>query len=358
MINRRNFLSLLGITLLGVGISMPLSACSELEKMKRQESGGGSSSEFSNNSQAIDCQAYEEPQRLSLFLFNTYIEIQAYCTEELMKMIEDRLLFFENTFSKTVVGSDIYNINHAAGAPMHVQPETIDIISKAEHYSVLSEGLFDISIGGVVELWDFDNEVIPEADLLAEALLHVDYRTIIIDEDTVALMDPETQLDLGAIAKGYIVDDIVGFLESGGCKHALINLGGNAYAHGTRFDGSSWKLGIQDPDEQRGTILAAIAAQDSSLVTSGRYERSFELDGQIYHHILDPRTGMPITNDMASASILSRKSIDGDALSTITFLLGTEHSMDLLEEKPNIEALFIKTDKSMRTTSQVDLELM
>ncbi len=297
---------------------------------------------------------------LVTFLFDTVIEIKAACNQALLDGLEERLVFFENTLSRTIEGSDIYTINHALGGPVTVEPETAELISIALDYSELSGGLFDITIGSVIELWDFEAGILPNTDKLSEALTHVDYRTVSVDGLEVRVSDPEAQLDLGGIAKGYIADEAARFLREGGCTSAFIDLGGNIYTLGEKNDGSSWRIGIQDPNDVRGSILAIVEESDKSIVSSGINERSFEKDGVLYHHLLDPKTGMPAQTGLSGISIVSDLSVDGDALSTIAFLLGEEEGASFIDglassQDKDLQWIFIANDGS--TSSSKNLEL-
>ena len=137
-----------------------------------------------------------------------------------------------------------------------------------------------------------------------------------MEGNTVTFADPETVIDLGGVAKGYIADRLADFLRGEGVTSAIIDLGGNLYCLGSRPGGEPFQVGIQYPYEERQTTIGGLPAENLSVVTSGLYERSFTLDGRLYHHILDPDTGWPVENDLLAVSIVSERSVDGDALST------------------------------------------
>ncbi|MDR3037641.1 MAG: FAD:protein FMN transferase [Coriobacteriales bacterium] len=305
---------------------------------------------------ATEQEVVQSPVRLTEFLFDTVIEITAYCDQELLEAARERLTYFEQIFSRTREGSDIWTLNTAAGATVEVHPETAEVIAQALPFCELSDGLFDITIGTITSLWDFNDAVVPDPGELARALLHIDYRKVLVEGNTVTLADPEAKLDLGAIAKGYIADDIAALLRAGGCASANINLGGNVYVLGNKPDGSPWNVGIQDPLQGRGTVMGRVSVSDTSVVTSGPYERSFELDGVFYHHILDPRTGYPAQTDLASVSIISDSSAEGDALTTTTFLLGKAAALALVEARPSAQAVFVDNNGSVVTTNDAGFE--
>ena len=317
--SRRAFLSLAGAGLLSTAASLGLAGCGTQDA----KASAGSSAK-SDTAQKV--------QSTTLFAFDTVVTISAQCSKKLLNAVSERCTYFENRFSRTVEGSDIWNINNAAGAPVEVAPETAAI-----KYAEDSDGLFDITIGAVSSLWDFVEGVKPDDAAIQAALPHIDYRTITVEGNTVTLSDPEAKLDLGGIAKGYITDDLVSMLKEGGCKNASISLGGNVYVMGESFDGDAWSVGVQDPNGAQDDVLATVAARNRSVVTSGLYERSFEQDGQLYYHILDPKTGYPASTDLKSASIMTKKSVLGDAYSTILFLLGHDRAMELIESDERFE---------------------
>ena len=168
---------------------------------------------------------------------------------------------------------------------------------------------------------------------------------------TVFLTKTGMKLDLGAIAKGYAADDIAHLLISHKIKKAIIDLGGNIYALGEKEPGENWNIGIRDPETERGEPVLSISVNNTSIVTSGIYERFFEVDGKKYHHILDPRTGYPVENELLSVTIVATSSMDADALSTSTFLLGTDKGMSLIEQTKNVDAIFINKKREVKLSS-------
>lgn len=333
-ISRRRFLMLAAGSVCAMAMPAWLAGCSAAQN----DEGDGATAD-----DGADSAAYEV-QSLTLFLFDTVIQISALCAPELMDRISERCRFFEDRFSRTKEGSDIWNINQAHGAPVEVSEETARCIEASLAYSEASGGLFDISIGAVSSLWDFVEGIKPDDDAIKEAVKHVDYRTISVDGTTVTLTDPDAMLDLGGIAKGFITDDLVSMLREAGCKSAMLSLGGNVYVLGESFRGDDWNVGVQDPNGAANDVIASIPARNKSLVTSGLYERSFTVDDVLYHHILDPRTGYPAKTDLASASIVSDSSTDGDAYSTTLFLMGHDKAMDLLNSDERFSGLLVDTN--------------
>ena len=304
--------------------------------------------------------ASQEPEQLTttLFVFDTVVTLTATCSQETLDALADRCQYFESIFSRTIETSDIGRINAAGGEPVEVAPETVDIIEKALRYCEESDGRFDITIGAVSSLWDFKEGVLPEAEAIARAVQHVDYTNVQVDGTTVTLADPESKLDLGGIAKGYIADDLCRMLVESGCASGVVNLGGNVKTVGTKPDGSEWHVGIQDPNDVTGTVVAAVYSQDTSVVTSGLYERQFEKDGERYWHILDPKTGYPVQTDLVSATIISAASIDGDGYTKPLFMMGHDEALAWLNEKDGIEGLVVDANGVITQSDACGAELV
>lgn len=283
---------------------------------------------------------------------------------------------YEKLLSKTLAASEISKINSAAGQAVSVSEETKAVIEKGIGYGKLSGGLFDITIGKASDLWDFheaeemaDSEtdsLLPDEDQLKEAVKHVDYKKISVDGDKVQLADPEMEIDLGGIAKGYIADRVTEYLEERGVISAVVDLGGNIVAIGGKTkeillesgnggEGGDFSIGIKDPQSEDGQLLAVFSASDKTVVTSGTYERYMMVDGVKYHHILDPETGWPIDNDVLSVTIIAEKgcAVDADGLSTTCLALGVEKGLQLIESltEPAVEAVFVDGQGHIYTTS-------
>ena len=299
-----------------------------------------------------------EPISRTGFYFDTVINITIYdkSDETLLDSCMKMCSHYDNLLSTTKENSDIWNINHAGGKPVKVDPETILLLQKALFYADLTNGRFDPTIGGVSSLWNFSGNTpgpVPDKKKIAEALEHVSYKNILLDSSagTVTLSDPLTRLDLGAIAKGYIADQLKKYLKKEGVASAIINLGGNVLLVGNKPDGSDFTVGIQKPFADNSTYIAAVSASDCSLVSSGSYERYFEQDGKMYFHILDSATGYPVETDLVGVTILSDESVDGDGLSTTCFILGLDKGMKLIESIPGTEAAFITKDEHLHYSS-------
>lgn len=282
---------------------------------------------------------------------DTVINIQIYDShdEELARHCLEMCNEYEAKFSRTIETSEIAQINAAGGAPVEVSDDTIKLIKKGIYYCDMSDGAFDITIGSVTSLWDFkaDDPAPPAPEAIAEAVTHVNYRKISIDGNTVRLLDPAAKLDLGAIAKGYIADRIKEYLRDEGVRHALINLGGNVLAIGGKQDGNPFNIGVQKPFNEGGDPITSVRINNKSVVTSGTYQRYFEKDGILYHHILNSSSGNPCNNGLNSVTIITDSSLTADALSTTCFLLGPDAGMKLVNQLDNVDAIFINTDNEL-----------
>lgn len=295
------------------------------------------------------------------FYFNTIITVTVYepgaspdslSASVLVQNCMDMAAYYEQLFSRTVEGSDVWNINHSNTTPVTVSEDTITLLSTALSYAELSEGLVDPTIGTLSVLWDFTGnaQTVPSDMQIEEALSHVNYQSVIIDGNQVALTDPYACIDLGFIAKGYIADRMKEYLLSEGVTSAVINLGGNVLTIGNKPDDSDYTIGVQKPFADTGTALLTLSISDKSVVSSGNYERYFYADNILYHHILSTKDGYPAKSDLSQVTIISSHSVDGDALSTLCFILGYKDGRALIESLPDTEAIFVTSDGNVFKT--------
>ena len=308
------------------------------------------------------CTAKKELPKLSEvgFYLDTVISLTAYTDDDqVLKSAMEECSRYEKLLSATIEGSDIWRINHAEGQPVEVSDDTIEILRCAVQIAELSGGAFDVTIAPVSSIWDFTSgeAVLPEAEEIARAAELVDYTKLELDGNTVRL-PAGMMIDPGGIAKGYIADSVKEWLMDKGVRHAILSFGGNVVGIGTKPDGSDWKVGIQDIDKATGEYMLLSRNNGGSTVTSGIYERGFNLDGIRYHHLLSTETGWPVQNELASVTIFSDSSMLGDALSTTAFVLGTEEGTRLIESLDGIEALFIARDRTVTMTSGAEKYLI
>ena len=294
-----------------------------------------------------------EPISRSDFLLNTFVTVTLYDTEDesLLDSCMELCRMYESRFSKTISTSEIYQMNHRQPeeTTFSLSQDTADLIREGLEYSRLSDGAFDITIEPLSSLWDFTSgeAVIPEESAIQAATARVDYRNLVLDGNTLTFLSPDTTIDLGSIAKGFIADRLKEYLVGQGVKSAIINLGGNVLCIGEQPDGSPFLIGLQAPFEERNTIYANLEIHDLSVVSSGVYERHFVVDGKNYHHLLNPKTGYPYDNGLISVTILSSRSVDGDALSTTCFSLGLDKGLALVNSLDGIDAFFMTEDKEV-----------
>lgn len=284
----------------------------------------------------------EKPKNLksSRFMLDTIVTLDINCDQ---KTLEEAFLLcekYENLLSKTRKNSDVYKLNNANDY-ITVSKDTVKIIKRSVYFSGLSGGLFDITICPVTNLWDFEGTTLPDRKEIEEAIKNVNYERIKTDGEKVFLNG--TEIDLGGIAKGYIADKLLSFFKEKNVADGIINLGGNVIVFGDKEK----SVGIAKPFSEN-EIVAKVKLKNKSIVTSGTYERFIDIDGKIYHHILDPKTGYSCETDLNSATVIGDTSLDLDALSTICILLGKEKATKLIEQTENTEAVFI--DKQGKLT--------
>ncbi len=296
------------------------------------------------------------PEKISKsgFYFDTVITVTLY-DKEYEPHLEDCFKLadtYEQYFSATRKDSDVSKINTAGGKPVQVHEETMELIQKGLYYSQVSGGGFDITVGNLTSLWDFslENPAVPKDSDIQNALASIDYRNVEVSGNTVSLKNPQTHIDLGGIAKGYIADKMKEYLIEQGVTEGIINLGGNVLCLGEKTDGA-YRIGVQKPFEPEGTALFALNVADKTVVTSGVYERYFTLKDKLYHHILNPASGYPYDNHLVSVTIICKNSVDGDGLSTACFSMGLEKGMEFIENLSDTEAVFITEDNELHFSS-------
>lgn len=274
------------------------------------------------------------PILLKLFSHNEALAAKAF---RLIKQYEDLL-----TVNRA--HSQVMDINLAAGRhPVTVSQPVFELIRCAKTASLLENSAFNLAIGPLVKRWKigFRGDSVPPADEITTLLTLTDPSEVVLDEAafSVFLARSGMEIDLGAIAKGYIADRVRDFLRKEGETLGLINLGGNIQTLGSPEGG--WTVGIKKPFGAADALIGSLHIENKSVVTSGTYERYFERDGKRYHHILNPRTGYPLDNELDSVTIISTDSIDGDLWTTLVYGLGVERGCAALRARPDIEAVFV-----------------
>jgi thiamine biosynthesis lipoprotein len=280
-----------------------------------------------------------------------------------------RLNEIDAMMSAQAAESEISRVNGAAGvSPVSVSPELFAVLERALYFAAVSDGAFDPTIGPLVRLWGIGGNAprVPAPEEIAAARELVNWQDLELafsgadgDARTAFLRRSGMALDVGAIAKGFAADELTAILRESGVSGAVLDLGGNIYVYGTRPSrdkGRKWRVGIQNPLDERGVYAGYIELDEGTVVTSGVYERFFEAAGRRWHHILNTATGFPVDNGLLSVTVSARSSMDADALSTALFALGYEKGR-ALAEKEGVFAVFIFGDKTVRTAGAANFTL-
>lgn len=293
-----------------------------------------------SNSEAL------KSSKIEFFGMNTYITFTAYGTnaEKALQEAEEKMSELEQVWSVTEEGSEIYRVNHSNGEPVTVSEQTAEVIDYAISMAKDTDGALEPTIYPILRAWGFttgENQV-PENTKIQELINQIGYKKISLTGNQIRLQQG-TELDLGAVGKGYAGDLVIEVLKEQGITSALLDIGGNIQAIGTRPDGTDWQLGIRNPygEGTLGTLFVA----DKAVVTSGNYERYFVgEDGKEYGHIIDPETGYPVENDLAAMTIIAEEGKQGDALSTAMYVKGLEGAISYWKAHQDFEMIAV-TDK-------------
>jgi len=304
------------------------------------------------------------PKRLvrTEFLMSTVVETIIYTAnpkagEQALSAASDAAVRLEAVLDRHRADSEVTAINMLAGKePVSVSADTFANISLALEVGRLTSGAFDITVAPLLDVWGFGtgNTVVPSEQQLAKALPLVDYRQVRLVEEgrQVFLENAGMQLDLGGIAKGYIVDRAVEVLQAAGVSSGTVDAGGDIRAIGSKPDGSPWRIGIRHPRERR-ELVAVVELRDQAIVTSGDYERFFTVGEQRYHHLLNPQTGMP-ARGVTSVTIVAPDAFTADAYSTAVFVMGRERGMAFVESLPGVEAIILTEDGEIHLSSGLE----
>lgn len=265
-----------------------------------------------------------------------------------------KLFDIYNTYDEI---TNIKTVNDNAGRlPVSVDSEIIDLLEYSVSVYNLTSGYVNVAMGSVLSIWHKfrqdavgspDSAELPDMEKLREAEGHTDIRNIVIDEEkgTVYINDPNMSIDVGAIAKGYSAQRIAERLEDKGYKNFVLSIGGNVVVRGAKEKGASWQAAIEDPADTSKN-LCSIALSDNALVTSGSYQRYYTVDGERYHHIIDPVTLMP-KNEYLSVSVICENSALADALSTAIFNMSLEDGQRLVESLDGVEVMWVTSSEKI-----------
>ena len=308
---------------------------------------------FFYNRFAFTSSQSHQPITVTDYKLNTYVTVTIYDSTDTALLDECMALCdkYELFFSRTNPESELYKLNHrmlpqSADGYYTFSNELFEVIEIGKKYSELSNDAFCIAMEPLTSIWNFTDgiNIVPDDAHIDTVLPFLNSEDIFLRApNEVTFADIGMGIDLGAIAKGYIADKIKEYLISKGVNSALIYLGGNVLCIGEKETGA-FKIGIEKPFDTDGNPVAVVSASDTSIVTSGTYERYFEKDGTFYHHILDKNTGYPIENNLTAVTIITPVSTDADALSTTCFSLGLEKGLELLESLDYADGFFITDD--------------
>jgi thiamine biosynthesis lipoprotein len=249
-------------------------------------------------------------------------------------------------------------INQNAGIkPVKVDTELFQLIQRAVQISAITDGAFDISYASMDRIWQFDGTMttMPVAEVVAQAKSRIGYQKIQLNpaKQEVYLKDKGMKIGFGAIGKGYAAQKAKEKMSALGIKSGVVNAAGDLIAWGVDIDGKTFRVGIADPKE-KAKVLLWLKVKNTSVVTSGDYERFVMFDGVRYAHIIDPRTGYPTTG-IKSVTIVSANPELADALSTSVFVLGVEKGIYLINQLDGVECLIVTDDDKLVTSDRLEI---
>ncbi len=293
----------------------------------------------------------ENTQEVSqqFYAMDTVMTITAY-GEDAQAAVDESIRYIndlEQKISRTDDSTELYALNENGEADL--SDETLEILTDALELAQESDGFFDPTIANLSDLWQIGTEEqhIPKRSEIKQAKSLIGYDRIKMDGNHISL-GKGMRIDLGGIGKGYAADRVVEIMQAHGVERAIIALGGNVYVMGEKTEDTGWKVGITDPDNSS-DYLGVLEVSDTSVVTSGDYERYFEQDGVRYCHIFDIRTGYPAQTDIRSVTIVDGNSTRADAFTTALFVMGYDKAVEFCAEH-NIEAVFVLSDGTVHTT--------
>ena len=293
--------------------------------------------------------AGDGPVETELFAMDTYMRIRVWGDGGLVSDVCDEIYRLETLFSVTDEKGELFALNRDGKAALSA--ETAELLAKASALSERTGGAFDPTVYPLVSAWGFtaDEQRVPSQDELSALLPSVGVEHLRLS-GTDAVLTDGAQLDLGGIAKGYTAQKCLSYLESDGVQTAMVSLGGNVQTLGTKPDGSAWVIGIADPNEPSEAVATLTFTGSMALVTSGGYQRYFEIDGVRYHHILDPETGLPADSGLSSVTVITSDGTTADALSTALFVMGLEEGTEFWRGSDDFEAVFITQEGNILAT--------
>ena len=267
----------------------------------------------------------------------------------------------ENLVSDWKPETQISHVNQNAGIqPVKVDDEVFQLVKRSIKISTLTDGAFDISYASMDKIWKFDGSMkeMPTPEAIKKSVEKVGYQKIILDEKekTIFLRDKGMKLGLGGIAQSFIADNIRNLLKSKGCTSGIANVSGDIAAWGKQPDGKPWTIGIINP-MNKNKIFATFPLIDSSVETSGTYEKYVVFDGVRYSHIINPKTGYP-AQGIVSVTIFAKQTEIADGLAKGVFLYGVEAGLDLVNQLKGIECIIVDSKGKIYASKGIDIKKM
>lgn len=278
------------------------------------------------------CQQTLQESSTQVYAMDTMMDLTVYSStseagEHALQAAEAEIYRLDTLLSRHDESSAVSAINKSNGAPVAADEEVLSLLKTSVDYFQQTNGAFDITVAPIMDAWNFTGETprVPSRQELDQLLTLVGSDRIVFGDGTVTL-EEGMAVDLGGIAKGYASDRLAAIFEENGVDSAMVSLGGNVYARGTRPNGNPWRIAVQDPNDPS-AYLGVLLLTDKYAITSGGYQRYFEQDGVTYYHIIDPKTGDVARNGLTSVTIVCDSGTMGDALSTALFVMGYDNAV-------------------------------
>ena len=303
------------------------------------------------------CADQQKLREKNIYAMDTVITLRLYGTsadvnsaaakcEKIIKNIEDSL-------SRTVSDSECSALNGDTDALYYPDVVFYDTISKAIEIAEITDGAYDPTVATLIDLWAINDPAVtevPTEEKINDALSHIGYDKLTVEENKIVKSDINTKIDLGSIGKGYACEKVIEYLSATELGYGLVSFGGNVSVFGLKPGGEKFTIAIRDPFVQT-DVVGNISIDSGFVSVSGSYERFKEIDGEIYHHIFDLSNGYPVNNGLVSVAVISKNGMEADALSTALFVLGLDGGYDLyISEKYDFEAIFITENKDIYIT--------
>lgn len=306
-------------------------------------------------------QAEKDRHEATTFAMDTIMTFLVYAEngEQIITDAEQEIRRLERSLSVTLENSEIYTLNHAkANEDISLSSDAWDLLHRGKELGELTNGNFNITISPLVKAWGFTTDTekhVPDTKTLETIFPLIHLENLVLNEEaqTASLAVEGMAVDLGGIAKGYTSDRVTALLRENGVTSALVNLGGNISAIGAKQDGTPWQVAVENPSDSS-DYVGILSVTDASVITSGGYQRNFEENGVLYHHILDGKTGYPAENGLLSVTIISEDGTKADALSTAIFVMGLQEGLALWKTSTDFEVIFVTTDGKVVATEGAD----